>query len=278
MKIVWDDYALFAALADAGSLAGAATATGASQATLSRRMRAFEARLGKRLFEHGNQGYRLTGDGLALAEKVRRMALVAGEIDAWQEAAKGPVSVKISAGSWTALDLAEHIPLFWTPNQVWRPEIVQCETLMDIARREVDVGLRDARPTQPWLAGRAVGEVNFAVYGAGPETEGFIGRGGDGTGTASSRWVEANHGAAITVRANTPFLAASMARAGIGRVVLPTFVGDRMARLVRLSDPIEALTSPQWLVSHQDLRHTPPVRAALDAIAVYISRDRTAPR
>ena len=56
-------------------------------------------------------------------------------------------------------------------------------------------------------------------------------------------------------------------RAGLGRAVLPTFAGDAVAEVARQGPPIAALRTEQWLVSHHDHRHHPPVRAALEALA-----------
>ena len=267
----WDDYAYFAAVARTGGLMRAAEATGASPATLSRRMRAFEARLGRRLFRHAREGYALTADGRALAERTRPMEAAAVDILHWRAAAAGPVPVRIPAGTWTALDLAGNLARYWSAGDPWVPEFVHCDLRMDFARREIDIGIRNARPDQPWLAGRRTGRVAYAAYGASEAVSAWIGPSHDADETPSGRWVATHHAGAIAARANTPRLAAEMARAGADRAVLPTFVGDRMAPLVRLSDPIEALASDEWLVSHQDGRHEPAIRAALDALAGWLT-------
>ncbi|MEO1577782.1 MAG: LysR family transcriptional regulator [Pseudomonadota bacterium] len=268
----WTDYAYFAAIARHGGLQRAADTMGVSAATLSRRMRAFEIQVGRRLFLHGADGYALTPDGRALWDRTQRMEAVATEINLWREAASGPVCVRISAGTWTARDLAENVAAYWTPGQTWLPEFVHCEEMMDIARREIDIGIRNARPTQPWLAGRRVGTVQFAVYGAGPEVTGWIGPAHGMTITPSVKWMLDTHGDAIVTKANCPQIAYALAVAGIGRVVLPTFMGGRLPGLMRLSEDIDALTSGQWLISHQDGRNEPAVRAALDALAEYLTR------
>jgi len=76
----------------------------------------------------------------------------------------------------------------------------------------------------------------------------------------------ANHGNDIVTTANDSRIAAGLAAAGLGRVVLPTFTQDLPLGLIRLSDPIQALDSHQWLVPHHQGRHDPPIRAALDAL------------
>ena len=269
----WEDYACFAAVAREGGLARAAEALGLSAATLSRRMRAFETRLGRRLFVHGAAGYRLTAEGRALWERTRAMEAASVEIERWRGDA-GPVPVRISAGTWTALHLSERLGEIWQPGALWLPELIHGERVMDLARREIDIGIRNDRPEQPWLAGRRVGTTEFAVYATGPEVTGWIGASGAGWRTRSARWVEAQHAGAIVTRCNAPLYAYQMARAGVGRVVLPLPVGDGAAELARLSDPIPELESEQWLVGHQDSRHDPPIRAALDALAAFFMGER----
>ncbi|WP_300037302.1 LysR family transcriptional regulator [uncultured Roseobacter sp.] len=266
----WNDLAYFSAVARTGGLTRAAAELGVSAATLSRRMKAFEARLGRRLFLHGSDGYRLAPDGHALAQQTRTMEDVARQIDLWQGQAQGPVCVRISAGTWTAHDLAEHLSDFWQARDPWLPEFMYCDRDLDIARREVDIGIRNRRPDQPWVARQQIGEVDYVVYSASENVTGWIGPAWDTAVTPSLRWVQGHHGAEIVTKVNSPHLACALARAGVGRVVLPVFVGDRLPGLVRLSDPIDELRSEQWLVSHHEARNQPPIRAALDAIAGYL--------
>ena len=264
----WNDFALFAAVARHGALAPAARETGTSAATLARRMTALETHMGRRLFHHGAQGYTPTADGRALLSRAERMEAAAAEVTQWQAAQVGPIRVRISAGTWTAVDLAQNTARFWSPKAQWVPEFIHCNQEMDIARREVDIGLRARRPEQPWLAGRAVGQVHFAVYGQdGVDT--WIGASHDAAATRSAAWVNAHHRDAIVTSVNDPKLALSLAEAGVGRVVLPTFVGDLRPKLRRQSDPIAELTHDRWIVSHHEGRFDPGIRAALDALAAY---------
>jgi DNA-binding transcriptional LysR family regulator len=265
----WDDYAHFAVVARFGGLTRAAEITGASVATLSRRMRALETLLGRRLFVHGREGYALTADGRALAERTTAMVVAAEGIERWGFD-RGPTCVRISAGTWTSLDLARNLRRYWSPGDAWMPEFVRCDLNMDLARRVVDIGVRNARPDQPWLAGRRTGRVAFAAYGLGPEVEGWIAPSFDADLTPSGRWIARNHPGRSTAKANDPQLAVELALAGVGRVVLPTFVGDGIGPLLRLSEPIEELTTEEWLVAHHEARHDPPIRAALDALGAWL--------
>lgn len=270
----WDDLALFCVVARTGNLTHAAVQTGSSPATLSRRMKALEARMGRRLFLYGAQGYTTTAEGRALLERTERMEAVAAEIAQWRASAAGPVRVRISAGTWTSLHLAANMAEFWRPDAPWVPEFLHCNLEMDIARREIDIGVRNRRPEQPWLAGRRTGAVEFAAYARDGAVAGWIGATNDAAATRSAAWVRAHHAAAVVTTANDPRLALAMAEAGIGRLVLPSFVGDRIARLMRVSDTIPELRSEEWLVCHHAARFEPPIRAALDALAAFLAGSR----
>lgn len=268
----WTDLSLFSAVARAGGLVAATAETGVSAATLSRRMKSLERCIGRRLFLHGAAGYTMTAEGRALLEKVKRMEGPAAEIAQWQEAARGPVRVRLSAGTWTAVHLTRNLRKFWSPDAAWVPEFLHCNLDMDIARREIDIGIRNRRPDQPWLAGRRTGTIEFAVYGADPDVTDWIGLTGDVENTPSSLWVRKHHGDRIVTTANDPQLALDLAEAGIGRMVLPTFVvPDAVPTLQRLSPPIEELTCEEWLVAHHEGRFETGVREALDALAGFLT-------
>ena len=231
-------------------------------------MTALEARLGRRLFRHGAQGYAVTADGQALLDRAGRMEAAAADVAQWQAAAAGPVRVRVSAGTWTAAALARDVASYWAPGDGWVPEFVHCDLDMDIARREIDIGIRNRRPAQGWLAGRRTARIRYAAYGR-PGAEGWIGASADAARTPSAAWLAATHGDGIVTNVNDPRLAVALAQAGVGLVVLPTFMGDTSG-LDRIGAPIEALEHDEWLVCHHESRHDPPIRAALDALGRHL--------
>ncbi len=56
----WDDMRVFLALAREGTVSGAGRALGVKHTTVARRIRAFEERLGTRLFDRLSDGYAMT--------------------------------------------------------------------------------------------------------------------------------------------------------------------------------------------------------------------------
>lgn len=260
-----DDFALFLAVADAGGLAGAAETTGVSAPTLSRRLTALERNLGETLFQRGAQGYALTARGRALLAEAEPLRALAHRLRAFGADAPPP-RVRITAGHWTSHFLAVNLPRIWSPDAPWVPELLASNANLDIARRVADIGIRNRRPEQSWLAGRRTAAISYAEYAAGPEVRGYLGVSEDTPTTPADRWLAANHGSEIVTRASNSRVLLDLARAGLGRVVLPSFIGETAQGVVRVSPRIEALGHAEWLVAHHEARHDPPVRAALDAL------------
>src|SRR4051812_6921921 len=80
MDIPWEDVRLFLAVAEAGSLSGAARRLQIGQPSVTRKLAALEYTLGAKLFRRGVEGASLTSAGERLLEPARKMAEWAGEV------------------------------------------------------------------------------------------------------------------------------------------------------------------------------------------------------
>src|SRR5437867_549496 len=78
------------------------------------------------------------------------------------------------------------------------------------------------------------------------------------------------------VRASRFSLQVEAIRAGAGLGILPCFVGDADARLVRLTAPITELGADYWLLVHPDLKMVPRVRLLIDWIRTAFKDSRRA--
>ncbi|MBE1292656.1 MAG: LysR family transcriptional regulator [Rhodobacteraceae bacterium] len=265
-----DDLTLFVDVAREGGLAGAARRTGGTVPTISRKMTALERQLGRKLFERGPRGYALTAEGRAVLEQLQdlkdiqaRLTRSLGQPDA--------VRVRVTAGAWTASYLAKRLGEVWRKDDPWRLEFVESTRMLDIARRDADIGIRSRRPDQPWLAGRRTSKVEFAIYAASDDVRGFVALSADGPLTPSVRWVRGNHGGEIITTACEEGTLVDLAVSGVGRVVMPTFVASRVPGLKQVAPVIPELSHDEWLVCHHEARHDPPIRAALEAVATLLT-------
>nr|WP_319385516.1 LysR family transcriptional regulator [uncultured Roseibium sp.] len=273
----WEDLRLFLAVARAGGLAGAAEQTGVSAATLGRRVASLERSLNVRLVEREARGYQLTSAGRDLLVRLEDMDDAARAISAWRESGSTKRRVRISAGDWTARLLMDNIGAFWSQDDPWVPEFLADPRSRDVARRQIDIGVRSRRPKQEWLAGKKIGTVRYAVYQAASVRAaseiGWIGVVEDEAHFPTGSWIRDHHGEEVTITVNRAMHALPLVRQGAGRMLLPMFVGEAFADLVRQGDPIADLQTERWLVMHQDERHEPAVRQALSALGKLLKTD-----
>ncbi|MFN3227918.1 MAG: LysR family transcriptional regulator [Hyphomicrobiales bacterium] len=265
----WDDLAAFLMVARHGGLSGAARALKTSPATLGRRMDRLEQALGVRLFTRSGKGYTVTDDGEALLAKAEAMEEAALGVDRWRAGLNEAQTVRLSAGSWMSRFFAEHIDALVGPRDPFRLAFVSGEARLDIARREADIGLRNARPVESGLAGKALGEVAFAAYRArSASSDAWI---QSAANTPSARWVASHHGEHIALEANTPTcygFVRAWRRSACCRVSCTE------PRLERATATIEALTHRQWLVMHHETRHQRPIRTVLRRLEALLQANR----
>ncbi|MEM7544289.1 MAG: LysR family transcriptional regulator [Pseudomonadota bacterium] len=257
----WNDLKFFLAVARNRGLSGAARQTGSSAPTLGRRMQALEQATGIEIFRRHARGYDLTADGHALFEKALELeAQIVPLLSTTDGSAK--TLVKLSAGQWTLHALSPHIHRIRkaAPDALLR--LISSDEYLNINHREAVIGIRNQRPHQVGLACRKVGTVSFAGYAADASITDWIAV----TSIApSAKWLAAQPAAQKAMEVNSAQLAKDLAERGLGRVVLPCFIGDQAPSLIRVHDPIPELDHEQWLVSHEEDRFIPTVRRVLDA-------------
>lgn len=273
-SLSWDDLRLFLDVARLGGLSAAKRTTGLSAATLGRRVSALEAEIGQPLFVRRQTGYQLTRAGEELLERAAEVEQAMQAVSRWRDGQAADRVVRVSAGTWTAAFIAEHIADIWEPGEGIRLELVTANLKVDIGRRAADIGIRAAQPTEPYLAARKIGQVGYAAYGARrlklTEATPFVGVGGDAATLASARWVEAHHGNRIRLVGSDGHAVREMVAAGAGLAVFPCFAGDSDARLARVGAPIPDLALEQWLVTHHEERHRPEIRRTATRIAALM--------
>ena len=159
------DWALarsFLAVLDAGSLMGAARATGAQQPTLSRQITEFESQLGVPLFERTGRGVVPTAAALAIADAARQMQdgaeALGRTLARTRDATTG--CVRISTSSVAAVWLLPRVlAALKTAEPAIQIELVASNAISNLLRREADIAVRMVRPNQGTLIARKLGEV-----------------------------------------------------------------------------------------------------------------------
>lgn len=169
MHIGWDDVRVFLAVAERGSMSGAARALGVGQPTVSRRLAALEEQLGYVVFRRGVEGVSLTTAGERLVQPARRMAEWAAELERNAERPHDTPTgvVRIAAPPGVAFD-------FLAPFAAWardrlpqiRLEVSSSVRFVDLSRREADLALRIYDRSESELVSVAKLEVENAPFAA----------------------------------------------------------------------------------------------------------------
>jgi DNA-binding transcriptional LysR family regulator len=164
----WDLWRSFLAVMDAGSLSGAARALAMAQPTMGRHIEGLEAALGGGpLFTRSPGGLLPTRTAKTLEPYARAMAAAADTLlrTASGEADAVGGTVRLTASEIVA---AEILPDILTDfHEAWplvALELLASNRIEDVLRRDVDIAVRMARPTQDALFARKVGAVELIFH------------------------------------------------------------------------------------------------------------------
>ena len=272
-----DDLRLVGAIAEHGSMAGAARALEVDHSTVFRRLNAIEQQLGTRLFERSRRACEPTPAGERLARAARHAgeALDLARLEIEGEDARLSGRIRCTITPYLAHVLL--IPLlsrFHDLHPDIRVDLTETHSIDQLMQREADVALRiTGRPPES-LIGHRLGSIAMAVYGS---RERFAGTGDADFATCDwvvqatqisagpeARWIRRHApGARIRLRAETGTCVEAGIAAGIGIGVLPCFRADRLPGLMRLSEPVPEMALELWALTRPQLRGVARVRALL---------------
>ncbi|MBT8443232.1 MAG: LysR family transcriptional regulator [Gammaproteobacteria bacterium] len=275
----WNDLSVFLAIAEQGSLAGAARDLKINHSTVFRRLNSLESDLDTRLFDRLPDGYVLTPVG----ERMRELAL---EVEAAIQSIEREVAGRdLEPCGTVRLTTAPNIARTIVPGVLKKlrrthPQII-VETSVgdsdyDLNRREADIALRATTRPPEHLVGRKLAELGWSVCGATssrrrqpkniPELQGqpVVGADASMMRLAAFQWLESNFREQIVARANDLSTMAALARADVGFAVLPSDQkGDGLRRLFT----VPGIGGELWLLTHPDLRNVRRIRVVWDALA-----------
>lgn len=283
-RMNWDDLRLLRAVGAQGSFSGAAAELGLDHSSVSRRMRAFEKRLGVGLFERLPGGLGLTAAGAELFEAAQRMAedATAAERRVTGRDSELRGEIRFATVDATARKLMPVLREFLALYPGIRLEINLSQQLANLSRREADVVLRATNtPPETYVGRRVAGHV-FPVFAAAS----LVARIGADAPLEAFPWVCWENGlgrdwmtrhapaARIACQVNTALGMEEAVRAGIGIGHLAAFGADGDPDFLRLRPPAEDLALDIWLLIHPDLRRNARIRAFTDFMAAALSERR----
>ena len=277
----WEDLRHFVALARNGGLSEAARQLKVDHATVGRRVAALEAALELRLVDRLPRKVSLTREGREIAELAAQLEQGAFAIE---RSAKGLTSqlagtVQVSAPpAFASQFLAKEAARLRELHPGISLVLSGTKRSVSLGRREADLAIRMSRPQEQGGVIRRIGSVGFGLYASrdyakrhAPEAYEFIGYDDDTDMLPQERWLHDFAGERPFVfRANDLMSLQTAARAGIGVVLLPSYMAAPDTGLACVSEPPEVLRRELWLLVHADLRRSPAIRAVMDFLAQII--------
>ncbi|MGD0867667.1 MAG: LysR family transcriptional regulator [Rhizomicrobium sp.] len=281
----WDLYRSFLAVVRHGSLSAAARALGLTQPTLGRHIAELESALGQKLFIRSQTGlapapaaFGLTASAEAMeASAASFLRVASGDLDE----AKG--SVRVTASEFIGVEV---LPPILTAFRESHPgiaiELALSDANQDLSRRDADIAVRMARPTQAALVARRLGDIGIGLYvhrryaarhGI-PKTSGelaahtLIGFDADAFGLRTLR----TSGLPVSrevfaFRSDSEHARLAALRAGFGIGGCQDPVARRDPNLLAVLPGEIRFDLEMWLVMHEDLRASRRVRLVYNRLA-----------
>ena len=281
----WSDIPYVLAVCESGSLSGAARKLDVNHSTVFRRIEKIEKKLGVTLFERLSHGYVMTAAGeyffkhsLVLQEGVSQIELKLGGEDLRHE---GILTV-------TTTDSLLHrlTPVFLAFQQQYQGielRLMSDTRALSLTQREADIALRPTdNPPEQWI-GRNLVPVSYATY-----THCHYSNAMKKLSPDEYRWVKLTDDlmqspmSKITAQYKTKNAPATsitsvmgvfdLVCAGLGIAVLPCYLGENNAELVRVHEPMVEFNTGLWILAHPDMRRNARVHAFFEFATAQIRK------
>ncbi len=279
----WERHRAFLAVLREGSLSGAARRLGLAQPTVRGRIADLERGLGIALFTRAPDGLVPTDAALGLRQHAEAMEMAVAAFARFATQGHDIAGlVRVSASEVIAVEV---LPPMLAALRRNYPRLVIAlspnNRAEDLLRREADIAVRMVRPQQGALVARQIGAIDLGLHAhidllAGrplPTTVeqvialGLIGVESDNEVVRALR----AHGIPFepedfAFRSDSDLAHMAAIRAGIGAGLCQVALARRDPKLVRLLADRIGFPLHTWVVMHEDLRASAPVRAVFDAL------------
>lgn len=285
----WDDLRYVLAVATAGSLASAARALGVNHTTVLRRVTAFEEHIGVRVFDRLPTGYALTPAGEELADAARRIGdtinALTRKLAGHDLSLTGELRVT-STDTLMEAFLPRALAEFKAAHPGIRIDLSVSNVMLNLSKRDADVAIRPTLDPPETLVGRRISRIAFAIYASKVylrerdqiddlAQEQWVAPDDSLSNTSVAKWMRTQlPDTDVTFRTDSLVAMRQAARAGLGLAALPCYLGDTSPDLVRVHPPVPEMETALWVLTHEDLRHTPRVRAFTDFLAEALRKYR----
>lgn len=279
MPLDWEGLRTFALVCQAGNMSAAARELGVNQTTVARRIARLEEWMGYSVLHRDGRAVSPTARAQALLQTALQMqenvsGLLAQEPQAENDTRQISGIVRLTGVDAILQDcVAPHVASLHRRYPGIALELIGANRNLSLAQRETDIAIRLARPETGAFHIRRLGCLQFGVF-CNPD-----GLPPDALDPAKMPWIDLDEFFADKPEqkwlsdhfpdrktigyANRGSIMASMMAGHACCALLPMCVGARIDGLTLL-DGYHPVGREVWLLTHQDKRHLPPVRAVAD--------------
>jgi len=278
----WNDLRHFLAVARSRNPTRAARWLGVDHTTVRRRIAALEVALKARLFDPGEDGYRLTEQGKRLLESAEAMESlvleVEGRITDADQSVAGQVRISASHGLGTAF-LAPRLGRLCDANPELRLQLITLPRIANVSKREADIAIALEPPSRSREVVRKLTDCDLGLYASKDylkrhppvrtlddiQNHRVVGFAHDRP-LAPGKEYFARIASALPVQfeSNNTVVQTKVVVAGQGIAVLPHFIAAQEPELQPLLRDTFKVRMEYWLIVHPDLRNLARIRAVID--------------
>lgn len=271
----WDDLRFVLAVADEGSVSGAARVLGVNHATVIRRIAAFEERHGSEIFERTPLGYQIPQSRQMVISAIREVFGAIEAVERTLAGADAQVSGVIrltSTDSLAVTVLPEVIAGLVAQSPGLGFELHSSNAHLDLSRLHADITIRPALRLPDELIGTRAGTLWVSVYApkGWPDAPQLSLR-GNLARTQSGEWNETQIKENEQANGSDSFVVLrEMVAQRLGRAVLPDVLGQNDPRLEKIDLMPPHTEIPLWVASHADFGDSPRLRKVREMLAAAL--------
>lgn len=288
--IDWNDIPYFLAVADSGTLSGAASKLTVNHSTVFRRINMLEDKLGVRLFDRLPDGYSLTDAGASVLNHARRAE---NSISSFERSIagkdfrlSGEIRVAVTY-SMAATFLAPCVAQFQTQQPGIKINVVVSDALHDLSRLDADIALRATTNPPEFLIGRKVYDLSWHVYASKqyikkqriPKSMRALQQhrlvGGDDSllRLPALKWFHEHYPSKNFVCSASDLTTMSaLCAQGLGITILPSHYFA--PTLVKLFEVKPKFIDEVWILTHPDLRHVARIRVFNEFLFNFLKKQK----
>ncbi len=283
----WDNLRFFLAVARKGSIRAASVDLAVNHSTVTRRISAFEKKLGVRLFERLPNGYVLTPTGEEMMKSAQHVEEEIIKLDRQVIGRDAQLNGTLRVTMPTALATHLIMPDITAFTELYpniQLELAFSNEEFNLRKREADVAIRMTPNPPDYLVGRQILQPAKGVYASHeylehnnpellPDKMRWIGW----ENAKQPEWNKASQFSSSPIMHIADDLVAQLEamKSGMGIAMLPCFLVDtdpsvKRLELLDMSSTCGAL----WILTHEDLRATGRVRAFIDFMLAAFEHHR----